>query len=115
MSRNSPDETLGTYTQWAEAFSKRELDRALADQAIIQRAQLNDGNDLCRSTPSQPSKRAYDTIRAERDDLDYREWNSDTGFSGVNRWPKSPGMARGAENEGQRLRRARKELLDDGF
>lgn len=111
---------LGTYTQWAEAFSKKDLDRALKDQALIRHAQLNDGNDYCRSTPSGLTKRAYDTVRTERDDLDYREWNSDTGYSGVNRWPKGPGMVgqnvgRGIETEGQISRRTRRELLDDGF
>jgi hypothetical protein len=115
MSNDRSGEGLGTYTQWAEAFSKRDLDRALSDQAIIARSQMNEGNDHCRSTPSQPSKRAYDKIRTERDDLDYREWNSDTGFSGVNRWPKAPGIGRGAETERQREHRARKEILDDGF
>jgi hypothetical protein len=107
---------LGTYTQWAEAFSRKDLDRALADQALLRRSQLKDGNDYCRTTPAGHSRRAYDTIRAERDDLDYREWNSDTGYSGVNRWPTGPGItARGVESPAQKRRRERKELLDDGF
>jgi len=111
---------LGTYTQWAEAFSKGDLERALKDQAMIRHAQLKDGNDYTRTTPSGLTQRAYDVVRADRDDLDYREWNSDTGFSGVNRWPKGPGMVgqgpgRGVQTEGEIRRRARKEQLDDGF
>ncbi len=107
---------LGTYTQWAEAFTKKDLDRALTDQAIIRKSQLNDGNDYCRTTPSGLTKSAYDVVRMSRDDLDYREWNSDTGYSGVNRWPKGPGMVgRGMESDGQQRRRQHKELLDDGF
>lgn len=114
---------LGTYTQWAEAFSKKDLERALRDQALIRHAQLKDGNDYTRTTPSGLTQRAYDVVRAERDDLDYREWNSDTGFSGVNRWPKGPGMVgqgpvrqvRGAQTEAEIRRRARRDQLDDGF
>jgi hypothetical protein len=107
---------LGTYTQWAEAFSKKDLDRALRDQALIHRAQLNDGNDYCRTTPSGLTRSAYDNLRAGRDDLDNRDWNSDTGFSGLNRAPQGPGMVgRGVETTHQKKRRARRELLDDGF
>lgn len=110
------EEELGTYAKWAEAFSRQDLDRALRDQAILHRARLRDGNEDARYTPSQGSQRACDTVRAERDDLDYREWNSDTGFSGVSRWPSAPGMlGRGQQSELQKKRRARKDLLDDGF
>lgn len=106
---------LGTYNRFAEAFSNDQLERTLKDQATIKRAQLREGN-VVRVTPSQPSKRAYDAIRATRDDLDCREWNADTGFSGVTRWPSGPGMmGHGVETEGQKRRRATIEQLDDGF
>lgn len=107
---------LGTYAQWAEAFSKKDLDRALKDQALIRHAQLNDGNDYCRTTPSGLTRSAYDNLRAQRDDLDNHDWNSDTGFSGLSRTPSGPGIAaRGVETAQQKTRRARRELLDDGF
>ena len=110
------EEELGTYSQWAEAFSKQGLDKALRDQALLHRAQLRDGSDSARYTPSQGNQRACDKVRSERDDLDNREWNSDTGFSGVSRWPSAPGMlGRGQESDAQKKRRARKDLLDDGF
>ena len=108
--------SLGTYTLWAEGFSEASLQRALRDQATLKRGELNDGNDDCRYTRAQQTRRACDTLRAERDNLDYREWNEDTGFSGVTRWPEGPGMsANGVQSEGDKRRRARRIALDDGF
>lgn len=108
--------SLGTYTQWAEGFSKASLDRALRDQVVLKHGELNNGNDDCRYTRAQQTKQACDTLRAERDNLDYREWNADSGFSGVTRWPEGPGMsANGVQTEGQKRRRARRVELDDGF
>ncbi len=109
------DAELGTYTRWAEAFSPAGLEKTLKDQAVLRRGMLREDH-VCRVTPSQPTRRAYDAIRATRDDLDNREWNEDTGFSGVTRWPSGPGMVgRGVETEGQVRRRATIERLDDGF
>jgi len=110
------DEELGTYTQWAVAFSAKGLERALRDQAIIRRGQLNDGNDYTRYTPAQPTQRACDTTRVERDDLEFRDWNSDNGFAGASRPTPGPGMlGRGQESDGQKHRRAKREQMDDGF
>ncbi len=108
--------SLGTYTQWAEGFTPASLDRALRDQVVLKHGEMNNGNDDCRYTRAQQTKQACDTLRSERDNLDYREWNADSGFSGVTRWPAGPGMsANGAQTEGQKRRRARRVELDDGF
>jgi len=113
---NEFDDTLGIYTQWAEGFSRTSLRHALKDQVVLARGQLNDGDEAQRYTPAGRSESEYDTVRATRDDLDYREWNEDTGYSGVTRWPQGPGMAgNGIESENQKRRRARKEQLDNGF
>lgn len=110
------DDELGTYTQWAEAFSPKGLDKALADQATLRRGQLNDGNDHARYTPSQGTQRACDATRAGRDDLEFRDWNSDAGFYGASRARKGPGMVgRGQESAGQQRRRAKLQEVDDGF
>jgi len=111
------DDELGTYTQWAEAFSPKGLDKALADQAALHRGQLNDGNDHARYTPSQGTQRACDTTRAGRDDLEFRDWNSDAGFFGASRARMGPGMfGRGQESAGQQRRRAKlREVVEDGF
>lgn len=109
---------LGTYTLWAEAFSSQELTKRLNDQAQLKRGQLCDGNNFTRTTPAGLSRRAYDNVRANRVDMDNREWNSDTGFSGVNRWPKDPGMqgqGQGVQTPAEIRRRKVVERLDDGF
>ncbi len=109
------DDELGTYTRWAEAFSREGLEKTLKDQAVLRRGMMREDH-VCRVTPSQPSRRAYDAIRATRDDLDNREWNADTGFSGVTRGPTGPGMVgHGVETDGQQRRRATIARLDDGF
>jgi hypothetical protein len=111
------DEKLGTYTQWAEAFSREGLERALRDQANIRHGQLNNGNEHTRYTPAQGDRRTCDTVRAGRDDLEFRDWNSEHGFSGASRpmnGPGSVGMA-GTESEGQHRRRRRREVIDEGF
>lgn len=110
------DHDLGTYTQWAEAFTKKGLDRALHDQALIRRGQMNDGNDFVRYTPAQPTQSACDVWRADRNDLEFRDWNKEFGFSGNSRERSGPGMyGRGQESEGQKQRRQQREQLDDGF
>jgi hypothetical protein len=109
-------EALGTYTQWADGFSRKSLRAALRDQAIIQRGILNGESDLSRYTPSGRSEAEYDNLRATRDDLDYREWNEETGYSGVTRRPAGPGMVgHGARTEADKRRAARRQQLDDGF
>ncbi len=112
------DDELGTYTRWAEAFSDQGLERALADQALIHRGQLNDGDDFTRYTPAQGNRRACDTVRAARDDLEFRDWNSDFGFSGASRPLTAPGMlgrAGRVESDGEARRRAQKRVIDEGF
>lgn len=109
------DKELGTFQRFAEAFSRAGLEKTLNDQVVLRRGMLRESN-VMRVTPSQPTKRAYDAIRATRDDLDCREWNADTGFSGVTRTPAGPGMiGHGIETEGQKQRRTTLEQLDDGF
>jgi len=105
------EEELGTYTQWAYGYEDSGVERAIEDQRTLRRGQMNDGDSFDRYTPAGPSERHYRKLRADRDDLDYREWNSDTGFSGVDRWPTGPGV----QSEGQKRRRARMAELDDGF
>lgn len=119
MTDEKIDGILAVYAEWATGFSEEGLQRVLADQAAIQRGRLRDGDEYPRYAPNQPSKRGYDTIRAERDDLDYREWNEETGFNGVNRWPTGPGVTGppgpGARSEGQRRRQRRRRELEEGF
>lgn len=105
------EEELGTYTQWAYGYEESGVERALDDVRTLRKGQLNDGDSYTRTTPSGPSESNSKKLRADRDDLDYREWNSDTGFSGVDRWPTGPGV----QSEGQKRRSARKAQLDDGF
>ncbi|MCA9514865.1 MAG: hypothetical protein KC635_07985 [Myxococcales bacterium] len=105
------EEVLGTYAQWVAGYSPESVARAMHDQAALRRGQMNDGNEYNRTVPSGPSERHYDKLRTERDDLDYREWNSDTGFSGVNRWPTGPGM----QTDQQKRRRAARKVIDEGF
>jgi len=110
------DDELGTYSQWAEAFSQTSLERALGDQVLLRRGQLQDGNSYDRYAPSQPTERACTVLRAGRDDLEFRDWNSSGGFSGASRRRHGPGMfGHGQESEGQQRRRARLEAIDDGF
>lgn len=110
------DQKLGTYAQWADGFSRTSLRQALKDQVLIQQGRLNNGNDDGRTTPSGRTREEYDALRSSRDDLDYREWNEDTGFSGVTRRPQGPGMAaNGVRSESEKLRQARREKLDEGF
>ncbi len=110
------DDELGTYAQWAFGFNPKDTEKRLRDQALIRRGQLNDGNDYTRYTPSQGTQSACDVVRADRDDLEFRDWNSEHGFSGASRALPGPGMyGRGQESDGQKHRRLKRELLDDGF
>ena len=99
------------HSRWASATSSESLERAMRDQATIARRRLNDGDTHTGYTQAHFSRRYYDVVRCHRDDLDYREWNASTGFSGVNRWPTRPGL----ETESQARRRRRRAELDDGF
>ena len=99
------------HSRWATGTSPESLDRAMKDQARIARRRLNDGDSHTGYTEAHFSRRYYDVVRYHRDDLDYREWNAETGFSGVNRWPTGPGT----ESDGQARRRKRRLELDDGF
>jgi hypothetical protein len=103
--------------RWSTGTSDKSLDRALSDQAILARGKLNDTDDDARYTPAGLSTSHYDALRMDRDDLDFREWNQDTGFSGVGRWPKAPGVAgqAGATTASERRRLRRKLELDEGF
>lgn len=110
------EEELGTYSQWAQAFTSKGLETALRDQALLRRGQLNDGNEYTRYAPSQGTQRACDTHRVGRDDLEFRDWNAEHGFSGASRTLPGPGMfGRGQESDGQKHRRAKREHIDDGF
>ena len=102
---------LGVYGEWATGFSEASLDRALRDQQILRRGQLRDGDEYARYAPNQPSPSASTVIRATRDDLEFREWNEETGFSGVDRWPDAPGV----QSPGQKRRRQRRDQIDEGF
>lgn len=107
---------LGTYTRWAEGFSEASLERALDDQRALRRGQMNDGDEYNRTTPAGLSESHYRKLRSDRDDLDYREWNEETAFSGVDRWPTGAGVqSTGVQSEGQKRRRDRRDRLDDGF
>jgi len=110
MSSQGKDD-LGTFARWAQGFSPESLERALADQRILRKGQLNDGDVFTRTTPAGLTESHYQTLRGGRDDLDFREWNTESAFSGVDRWPNAPG----AQSEGQKRRRARREQMDDGF
>lgn len=107
--RDNPE--LGTYARWAEGFSEASLTRALDDQRTLRRGQLNDGDEYNRTTPAGLSESHYRKLRSDRDDLDYREWNEESAFSGVDRWPTGAGV----QSEGQKRRRDRRDRLDDGF
>lgn len=103
--------------RWATGTSDASLDRALADQETLTRGKLNESDDDSRYTPSGLSRSHYDALRMDRDDLDFREWNEDTGFSGVGRWPSNPGVGGqgGARTASERRRLRRKLELDEGF
>ena len=109
MSQGRDD--LGTFQKWAQGANPQSLERALADQRVLRRGQLNDGNVFSRTTPAGLTESTFQKLRSDRDDLDYREWNTESAFMGVDRWPSAPGV----QSEGQKRRRARAEHLDDGF
>ena len=104
--------------RWATGTSQESLERSLEDVEILTRSRLKASDSETRYTPAGLSKSHYDTLRMDRDDLDYREWNEETGFSGVDRWPSGPGME-GTDSahltESERRRRRKRIELDDGF
>ncbi len=104
-------DSLGTYVRWAEGFTPDSLERSLEDLATLRRGQLSDSDEYQRTTPAGPTERHYRKLRADRDDLDFREWNSDTGYCGVHRWPSAPGVC----TQHQQRRRHRRQEIDEGF
>ncbi len=104
------------YRRWMTG-NDRSLERAVTDlRRIIQaRQRVNGGAD--RYTAAGLSRSHYDQLRHSRDDLDYREWNAATGFSGVTRGPTGPGMAgqAGAITPSDARRRRRLQELEEGF
>ncbi len=109
------DEALGTYSEWAYGFDADDLRKRLTDQARIKAAQLKDGNEHTRTTPAGLTEAHYDTLRSGRDDLDYREWNTESAFNGKSRTPTGPGVPESGTAAGERKRRARTAEVDDGF
>jgi hypothetical protein len=104
--------------RWATGTSQESLERSLKDVEILRRGRLKASDSETRYTPAGLSKSHYDTLRMDRDDLDYREWNEETGFSGLNRWPSDPGMGETEPEhltESERKRRRKRIELDDGF
>jgi hypothetical protein len=101
---------LGT-SRWVSGTSQASAERALRDLEILQRGQLNQSDHEDRYAPAQDTRSACDVLRAHRDDLDFREWNETTGFSGVNRWPLGPGL----RTEAAARRARRRQELDEGF
>lgn len=110
-------EPVDRYRRYMTGPSEGSLDRAVRDlRGIIRGRQRVDGG-ADRYTEAGLSRSHYDQLRHQRDDLDYREWNADTGFSGVTRQPDGPGMAAqaGAITPADMRRRLRRLELEDGF
>lgn len=104
--------------RWSTGTSDQSLNRALSDQVILNQGRMKASDSETRYTPAGLSRSHYDALRTDRDDLDNREWNDATGFSGVNRWPDAPGMA-GQEpvqmSASERRRNRIRNEVDDGF
>ncbi|MCB9730241.1 MAG: hypothetical protein H6746_17355 [Deltaproteobacteria bacterium] len=103
--------TTPRYARWASGTSDKSLARAIKDQARIIAGRLNATNATTRYTEAGLSRSHYDQLRYQRGDLDFREWNESTGFSGIDRRPTGPGMP----EEGRRRRGAERKRIDDGF
>ena len=99
-----------SYERWMTGSSDASRERAVQDQRRLKQGQLRSG-DAPTYTRSGFSRSYCDQLRRDRDDLDYREWMSDTGFSGLGRRHQGPGV----ETEGQVRRRQRLRELDEGF
>lgn len=104
-------DVLGAYAHWVAGYTPESVERAARDLGVLRRGQMNASNDYNRPVNFGPSERTYAKLRTERDDLDYREWNEETGFSGVDRWPTGPGMP----SRHQARRRALRDVIDEGF
>lgn len=104
-------------SRWMKATSPESLERAAADQRRLAHGRMNHQPGAAPYTQAGLSREHYDALRYRRDDLDYREWNAATGFSGVDRWPTGPGMAgqSGTVTTGERRRRARRAEIEEGF
>ena len=113
--------TKDRIARWAFGTSDKSVQRALDDVARLNRGHLNEGDSSTRYTLSGPSRKHYDTLRFTRDDLDYREWNQETGYWGIHRWPSGPGEAGQAHpirhglTEAQKRRRERRVEIEEGF
>ena len=104
--------------RWSTGTSDSSLDRALRDQAILNQGRMKATDSETRYTPAGLSRSHYDALRMDRDDLDFREWNEETGYHGVDRWPTGPGMSgQEAESttEAERRRARLRREVDEGF
>ena len=104
--------------RWATGTSDASLKRSIDDFATLTKGRLRATDAETRTTPAGFSQSHYDALRYDRDDLDFREWNEDTGFHGVNRWPTGPGMEGqdlGELDEAERRRARLRVEMDDGF
>jgi hypothetical protein len=105
------EDTKPRIARWASGTSAKSVTRAVDDQARLIKGRLNAGNASTRYTEAGLSKSHYDQLRYQRGDLDFREWNASTGFSGIDRRPTGPGMPQ----EGTRRRGGPRVRIDDGF
>ena len=99
-----------SYERWMTGSSDASRERAVQDQRRLNQGKLRAG-DAPTYTRAGFSRSCCDQLRRDRDDLDYREWMSDTGFSGLGRRHQGPGV----QTEGQVRRRERMRELDEGF
>ncbi len=105
------DDKKPAMARWASGTSDESLSRAVNDQAKLVKGRMNAGNISTRYTAAGLLTSHYDQLRHQRADLDYREWNADTGFWGIDRRPTGPGMpAEGTRHRGPARRR-----IIDGF
>ena len=97
--------------RWMVGTSEASVQRAAQDLQHRFRGRLHESNHDTRYTMSGLSKRHYAALRAHRDELDCRNWNAHTGYSGLSRGPTGPGVI----SDGQERRRNRSAEVDDGF
>lgn len=118
------DGSTQPLSRYARAVSEAGLKRALDDQARLTRGRWNASNADSRHLPAGLSESHYQALRSDRDQLDSKEWNEHTGFSGCDRWPDDPGMPEAGDDEqaadarrtARQLRRAQRRMeIDDGF
>ena len=103
-------DTPDSYERWMTGTTPESRERAVQDQRQLNQGKVREG--AARTyTRAGFSRSNCDQLRRDRDDLDYREWMSETGFSGLKRRHQGPGV----ETEGQQRRRQRLRDLDEGF